>query len=213
MEVVMRLRNIKDKEDIINNSKYIILNPEEYKGKWKSVFDNDNPIYIEIGMGKGKFIRDNALNNKDINYIGIEKYDTVIARSLKKIEDYNIPNLRILRMDASFLDKVFDSEIDLIYLNFSDPWPKDRHEKRRLTHSNFLSIYDKVFKSKNRIIMKTDNRGLFEYSVCSLSKYGYTIEKLNVDLHNSSETNIITTEYEDKFVSLGNPIYKFEASK
>ena len=151
MEVVMRLRNIKNKEDIISNSKYIILNPEEYKGKWKSVFDNDNPIYIEIGMGKGKFIRDNALNNKDINYIGIEKYDTVIARSLKKIEDYNIPNLRILRMDASCLDKVFDSEIDLIYLNFSDPWPKDRHEKRRLTHSNFLSIYDKVFKSKNRI--------------------------------------------------------------
>ena len=143
----MRLRNIKDKEDIINNSKYIILNPEEYKGKWKSVFDNDNPIYIEIGMGKGKFIRDNALNNKDINYIGIEKYDTVIARSLKKIEDYNIPNLRILRMDASFLDKVFDSEIDLIYLNFSDPWPKDMHEKRILTHSNYLSIYDKVYKS------------------------------------------------------------------
>ena len=98
MEVVMRLRNIKNKEDIISNSKYIILNPEEYKGKWKSVFDNDNPIYIEIGMGKGKFIRDNALNNKDINYIGIEKYDTVIARSLKKIEDYNIPNLSLIHI-------------------------------------------------------------------------------------------------------------------
>lgn len=204
----MRLRNIKNKKEIIENSKYIILNPKEYKGKWNDLFGNNNPIYIEIGMGKGKFIIENAMKYKNINFIGIEKYDTVIAKALKKVENYKIENLKLIRIDAKELNDVFNKEIDLIYLNFSDPWPKERHQKRRLTHKNFLKIYDELFKKDKCIILKTDNKSLFEYSVCSFSNYGYIIKNINVDLHNSDENDIITTEYEDKFVNNGNIIYK-----
>lgn len=204
----MRLRNIKNKKEIIENSKYIILNPKKYKGKWNDLFGNNNPIYIEIGMGKGKFIIENAMKYKNINFIGIEKYDTVIAKALKKVENYKIENLKLIRMDAKELNDVFNKEIDLIYLNFSDPWPKERHQKRRLTHKNFLKIYDELFKKDKCIILKTDNKSLFEYSVCSFSNYGYIIKNINVDLHNSDENDIITTEYEDKFVNNGNIIYK-----
>ena len=209
----MRLRNIKNKEEIINNSKYIIINPKEYKGKWKTVFNNDNPIYIEIGMGKGNFILKNALKYKDINFIGIEKFDTVIAKAIKKVNEYDLPNLKLIRMDAKELNEVFYHDIDLIYLTFSNSWPKDRHAKRRLTHENFLKIYDNLFKDKKRITLKTDNKGLFEYSLTSLSNYGYILKKVNVDLHNSLECDIITTEYEDKFVSLNKSIYKLECEK
>lgn len=204
----MRLRNIKNKKEIIENSKYIILNPKEYKGKWNDLFGNNNPIYIEIGMGKGKFIIENAIKYKNINFIGIEKYDTVIAKALKKAENYKMENLKLIRIDAKELNEVFNKEIDLIYLNFSDPWPKERHQKRRLTHKNFLKIYDELFRKDKCIILKTDNKSLFEYSVCSFSNYGYTIKNINVDLHNSDENDIITTEYEDKFVNNGNIIYK-----
>lgn len=204
----MRLRNIKNKKEIIENSKYIILNPKEYKGKWNDLFGNNNPIYIEIGMGKGKFIIENAMKYKNINFIGIEKYDTVIAKALKKAEKYKIENLKLIRMDAKELNEVFNKEIDLIYLNFSDPWPKERHQKRRLTHKNFLKIYDELFRKDKCIILKTDNKSLFEYSVCSFSNYGYIIKNINVDLHNSDENDIITTEYEEKFVNSGNIIYK-----
>lgn len=213
MVIKVRLRNIKNKVEILENSKYLISNPEKYKGSWKEVFNNNNPIYIEIGMGKGKFILGNALKYQNINFIGIEKYDSVIARSIKKIEEYDIPNLKLIRIDAKELEKVFDKDIDLIYLTFSDPWPKDRHEKRRLTHENFLNIYKNLFKSTNKIILKTDNKGLFEYSLKSLSEYGFIIKSVNVDLHNSKECDIITTEYEDKFVKLGKPIYKLECEK
>ena len=209
----MRLRNIKNKKEIIENSKYIILNPKEYKGKWNDLFGNNNPIYIEIGMGKGKFIIENAIKYKNINFIGIEKYDTVIAKALKKAENYKIDNLKLIRIDAKELNDVFNKEIDLIYLNFSDPWPKERHKKRRLTHEKFLKIYDELFKKDKCIILKTDNKSLFEYSVCSFSNYGYTIKNINVDLHNSDESGIITTEYEDKFVNNGNIIYKIEVYK
>ena len=209
----MRLRNIKNKKEIIENSKYIILNPKEYKGKWNDLFGNNNPIYIEIGMGKGKFIIENAMKYKNINFIGIEKYDTVIAKALKKAENYKIENLKLIRIDAKELNDVFNKEIDLIYLNFSDPWPKERHQKRRLTHKNFLKIYDELFRKDKCIILKTDNKSLFEYSVCSFSNYGYIIKNINVDLHNSDENDIITTEYEDKFVNNGNIIYKIEVYK
>lgn len=209
----MRLRNIKNKKEIIENSKYIILNPKEYKGKWNDLFGNNNPIYIEIGMGKGKFVIENAIKYKNINFIGIEKYDTVIAKALKKVENYKMENLKLIRMDAKELNEVFNKEIDLIYLNFSDPWPKERHKKRRLTHEKFLKIYDELFKKDKCIILKTDNKSLFEYSVCSFSNYGYIIKNINVDLHNSDENDIITTEYEDKFVNNGNIIYKIEVYK
>ncbi len=200
----MRLRKLKNSKELIDNSKYIVLNPSEYKGEWKKVFNNSNPIHIEIGMGKGKFILENAIKNPNINYIGIEKFDSAISRAIKKIENYKLDNIRLIRIDAEELSNVFNSEVDTLYLNFSDPWPKDRHEKRRLTHKHFLDIYDSILKNK-LIIQKTDNRKLFEYSICSLVDYGYKIEKISLDLHKDSQ-DIVTTEYEEKFMKIG-PIY------
>ena len=201
----MRLRKLKNSEELILNSKYIVSNPKDYIGKWNKVFNNDNPIHIEIGMGKGKFILENAIKNPNINYIGIEKYDSAISRAIKKIDEHNISNLKLIRIDAEELNQVFDKEIDIIYLNFSDPWPKDRHEKRRLTNEKFLKVYDNLFKNEKIIIQKTDNRHLFEYSLFSLVKYGYKIDFVSLDLHKDYED--ITTEYEEKFMKLG-PIYK-----
>lgn len=209
----MRLRNVKNKKEIIENSKYIVLNPENNIGIWNKVFGNENPIYIEIGMGKGKFILENALKNPNINYIGIEKYDSAIVRAIKRCENYDISNLKLIRMSADDLEKVFNKEIDLIYLTFSDPWPKDRHEKRRLTNTKYLNIYDSCFRNSKNILLRTDNKGLFEYSIISLSKYGYVINNIDLDLHKNSKCDIITTEYEDKFVSLGSPIYQVECTK
>lgn len=206
----MRLRNLKNKEEIINNCDFIITDPFKYIGKWKDLFKNNNPIHIEIGMGMGKFIYENALNNPDINYIGIERYDNVIARAIKKLD--KLDNLILVRMDARDIDKVFKKEIDLIYLNFSDPWPKKRSINKRLTSPIFLEKYDKIFKNTNNIIMKTDNRDLFIYSIESLSNYGYKLSNISFDLHESSD-NIITTEYEDKFVSIGKNIYYLEGLK
>ena len=202
----MRLRKLKNEKELLNSSKYIIENPKEYFGKWKSVFKNDNPIHIEVGMGKGKFILENAIKYPNINFIGIEKFDSAIVRAIKKIEDYNLSNLKLIRMDAEEINEVFDKEIDCMYLNFSDPWPKERHEKRRLTHSNFLKRFDSIFKGDKIIIQKTDNRKLFEYSLTSLVNYGYKIDKISLDLHKDEE-EIITTEYEEKFMKIG-PIYK-----
>lgn len=201
----MRLRNVKNKEEILNNSKYFIDNPYEYKGKWQCFFKNDKPIYIEIGMGKGKFIIENALKYKDINFIGIEKYDSVIARCLPKIPE-GLDNLVIVRLDALNIDKVFLKEIDRIYLNFSDPWPKVRHSMRRLTSKVFLEKYDNIFKKKKEIIMRTDNRDLYIFSLLSFSEYGYILKEISFDLHKDKD-DLITTEYEDKFTNLGMPIY------
>ena len=206
----MRLRNLKNKEEIINNCDFIITDPFKYIGKWKDLFKNNNPIHIEIGMGMGKFIYDNALNNPDINYIGIERYDNVIARAIKKLD--KLDNLILVRMDAREIDKAFKKELDLIYLNFSDPWPKKRSTNKRLTSPIFLNKYDKIFKNTNSIIMKTDNRDLFIYSIESLSNYGYKLSNISFDLHSRDE-EIITTEYEDKFVSIGKNIYYLEALK
>ena len=208
----MRLRNVKNKDNIMAMGRYYIDNPMDYKGIWNNVFSNNNPIYIEIGMGKGDFIVENAKNNPDINYIGIEKYDSVIVRAIQKSNELELDNLRLIRLDAIFLDKVFDKEVDLIYLNFSDPWPKDRHEKRRLNSYNFLSIYDKIFKDRARIEMKTDNIDLFNYSLGSLENYGYDICYVTNDLHKENVYNVMT-EYEKKFSSLGVKINKFIAIK
>lgn len=207
----MRLRNIKNKEEIIKSSPYIVENYKEYIGKWHEVFNNDNPIYIEIGMGMGKFIRENALNNPNVNYIGIEKQDNVLARALPMIED-DIPNLKIIRLNALEIDEVFNKEIDKIYLNFSDPWPKIRHNKRRLTSTIFLEKYEKIFKSSKAIELRTDNENLFTYSIETLSSYSYTLEEVSLDLDKKDKSRI-TTEYEDKFISKGNKIYYLKASK
>ncbi|MDD3995524.1 MAG: tRNA (guanosine(46)-N7)-methyltransferase TrmB [Bacilli bacterium] len=209
----MRLRNIKGAKEIVQNSKYIVNNYKEYKGKWNKIFDNNNPIHLEIGMGKGKFILENALKNPNINYIGIEKYDSVLYKAIKKIDEVNINNLKIISCDALELMDIFNSEIECIYLNFSDPWHKDRHSKRRLTSEVYLNIYDSIFKNNNHIILKTDNRNLFEFSIETLSMDRYMFKEVNLDLHNSNIRDIITTEYEDKFVSKGNIIYMFDAYK
>ncbi len=206
----MRLRNIKNKEEIISNSKYIVKNYKDYKGHWKDLFNNDNPIYIEIGMGMGKFITENAINNKNINYIGIEKQDNVLARSLPNIPE-GVDNLRVIRLNALEIDEVFSNEIDLIFLNFSDPWPKKRHHDRRLTSKIFLDKYDKIFKDKKVIELRTDNEDLFIYSIESLSN-SYSFSEVTFDL-NSYLPERITTEYEDKFVNKGNKIYHLKASK
>ena len=208
----MRLKNIKGASEKVQNGKHIINNPKDYIGKWSKLFNNDNPIHIEIGMGKGKFILENALVNPNINYIGIEMYDSVILRAVEKTNELELNNLYLVRMDATMIEEIFNKEIDTIYLNFSDPWPKDRNSKRRLTSSRFLIIYDKIFKGIHKIIMKTDNLPLFEYSLVSLKEYGYSIDYVTYDLHKDKD-NIITTEYEDKFTSMGVKINYLEASK
>lgn len=208
----MRLRNVKNKEEIMASSSYLILDAKQYIGSWNKLFENDNPIYIEIGMGKGNFIIENSLRYKNINFIGIEKYDSVVSRCLQKIPD-NINNLKIIRMNALEIDEVFRNEIDLIYLNFSDPWPKKRWHKRRLTSEVFLKKYDSIFKNVKKIVQKTDNQELFEYSIESLSGYGYKISSVSLDLHKLNEKDNIMTEYEEKFTKKGLPIYRLIASK
>ena len=198
---IMRLKHIKDADKIIKKSNYIIENPEEYKGKWNKLFNNDNNIEIEIGTGKGKFIIEKALQNSNINFIGIEKYDSPLVSAVKKLEELDINNLRLICYDAFTIDNIFDKEISKIYLNFSDPWPKKRHTKRRLTSSRFLEKYDLIFKDTKMIEMKTDNDDLFDYSCESFSEYGYKI--VSKDTNHISD---ITTEYEDKFRSIGKNI-------
>lgn len=208
----MRLRNVKNKQEIMDASSYLVLNPKEYCGKWKEIFGNDNPIHIEIGSGKGNFIIGKAMANPDINFIGIEKFDSVIARCLEKIPE-GLSNLKMIRMNALEIEEVFWYEIDTIYLNFSDPWPKKRWYKRRLTSPVFLDKYDSLFQKDACVIQKTDNTWLFEYSVCSLSQHGYTIQKLSLDLHHSGIEGNIMTEYEERFSKKGNPIYYLVAVK
>lgn len=208
----MRLRNVKNKEMIIDSCDILIKDPASFKGKWLSLFDNTNPIYIEIGMGKGDFIIENAKKYPNINFIGIEKYDSVIVRAIEKLPE-SINNLKFVKMDARNIEEIFDREIDRIYLNFSDPWPKDRHARRRLTSKEFLDRYENLFKNQKEIHQKTDNRGLFEFSIQSLVNNDYKIEDISLDLHNSNRDNIIMSEYEKKFVKNNNTIYYLVAKK
>lgn len=209
----MRLRNKKEAKEIINNSDYLIKNEAENKGKWNKVFNNNNPIYIEIGCGKGDFIIENAKRYPNINFIGIEMYDTVLMYAINKLKDEKLNNLKFIRMDARLIEDVFDKEIDLIFLNFSDPWQKNRCAKRRLTHERFLKRYDNIFKNNKTIFFKTDNTSLFEFSIESLSVYGYTLKNVSLDLHNSNYEENIMTEYERKFSEKGNKINRLEAYK
>ncbi len=208
----MRLKNVKGANDIIVKGIYYIDNPSIYKGKWNKLFNNNNPIYIELGMGKGDFIINNAIKYPNINFIGIEKYDSVIVRAIQKSNELELNNLKLIRLDVINIDTIFDKEIDKIYLNFSDPWPKERHAKRRLTSNIFLDKYSKIFKNNYIIEMKTDNIDLFNYSVESLKNYGYVIEYITNDLHSENIDNI-ETEYEHKFSSKGIKINKFIAKK
>ncbi len=209
----MRLRNVKNAREIVDNSSFVVHNPKEYKGKYNSeIFKNDNPIHLEIGMGKGNFIIDKAIKNPDINFIGVEKYESVLCRALEKLDDKKLDNVKIICIDAIELNEVFDKEIETIYLNFSDPWPKKRHAKRRLTSHVFLPIYDQIFKDEKVIIQKTDNVGLFESSLVSLSTYGYILEEISLDLASTGMENSLT-EYEAKFMSRGIKINYVKACK
>ena len=209
----MRLKNVKGANEIIIKGRYYVEDPYINKGNWNKVFNNDNPIYIEIGIGKGKFIVENAIKYPNINFIGIEKYDSVLVRAIQKSNELELNNLKLVRMDAKRIEEVFDNEVDRIYLNFSDPWPKDRHYKRRLTSYVFLDKYEHIFKNNKYIIMKTDNIDLFNFSLESLTNHGYNIEFMTNDLHSLNNVDNIMTEYEEKFSNKGIKINKLIARK
>ena len=208
----MRLRNITGSREVIADSRYVVHEEDWRPGCWHEIFGNDNPIRIEIGMGKGKFIHTMAKLNPDINYVGIEKYSSVLLRAIQKMEEEELPNLKFIRMDAEDITKVFgQGEVDRIYLNFSDPWPKDRHAKRRLPSREFLGRYDVILKKDGILEFKTDNRDLFDFAVEELEPAGWQAETITYDLHKDEklmEGNIMT-EYEEKFSSMGNPICKY----
>ncbi|MCK1996745.1 tRNA (guanosine(46)-N7)-methyltransferase TrmB [Psychrobacillus psychrodurans] len=210
----MRLRNKPWAEDFINaHPEIVIPNPEEIKGKWNVEFKNDYPLHIEVGSGKGQFITGMAKQNPEINYIGIELYDSVIVSALENaIAAQPLPNLRLLKVNGSDLAKYFEkNDVDRVYLNFSDPWPKTRHAKRRLTHAEFLELYKSILVDHAEIHFKTDNRGLFEYSLTSMSAFGMLIKDVSLDLHVNMPEDNIMTEYEEKFSAKGQPIYRVEA--
>lgn len=212
----MRLRNIQGARDTIAGSPLVIHEPEKAKGKWKEIFGNDNPMRIEIGMGKGKFIHELAGRNPDVNFVGIEKYSSVLLRALQKMEAEMRENLLFIRMEAEDIAEVFaPEEVDRIYLNFSDPWPKDRHAKRRLPSREFLARYDRILKKDGILEFKTDNRELFDFALGELSPAGWKTVFVTYDLHHDREkmeTNVMT-EYEEKFSLKGNPIYKYEIKR
>ncbi len=210
----MRLRKIKGALDkLIANDKYYINNPIDYKGKWLELFNNSNPIHIEIGCGKGKFITTMALNNPDINFIAIEKYDSVLLRASELSLNYDLKNLKLILLDAENILDIFEkNEIDLIYLNFSDPWKKKRYYKRRLTAPSFLEKYAIVLKQDGALYQKTDNRSLFEYSIENFCNAGWLLSNVSLDLHNDNFEGNVTTEFEEKWSKLG-PIYRLEARK
>ena len=208
----MRLRKVKNAKEILDSSPYYIDKPCEKKGSWNQVFLSMAPIHLEVGCGKGQFLIEMAKENPDINFIGMEYQESVLVRAIQKLENMSIPNLKFICFNASMISQVFDHEIETLYLNFSDPWPKSRHAKRRLTSSYFLNEYDKLFKDEKRIIQKTDNIGLFAYSLENFSKHGYTLERVTLDLASSDISNI-KTEYEEKFTKLGYKINYVRAVK
>ena len=213
----MRLRNIPGADEIVSNSPFCIQEPAANRGNWTAYFGNDNPIHMEIGMGKGRFLMDLAKFNPDINYIGIERYTSVLLRAVQKMEENPLPNVRFLCIDAATLPEIFaEGEVNRIYLNFSDPWPKDRHARRRLTSSDFLARYDQILDKKGRIEFKTDNIDLFNFSLEEINNSEiWHIDVHTYDLHEDPMLNFgnVMTEYEEKFSSKGNPICKLIASR
>lgn len=215
----MRLRNIPGADDVIKRHPIAVKQEKEYKGKWNTLFENQNPIHIEIGMGKGQFILTLAKQNPEINYIGIERYSSVLLRALEKYdteEFCELSNVRFICMDAMELPEVFElGEVGKIYLNFSDPWPKARHARRRLTSTVFFEQYNKVLAKEGVVEFKTDNRPLFEFSLEQVGEAGWKLLGSTFDLHHDEKMNAgnVMTEYEEKFSSKGNPIHKLIATR
>lgn len=217
----MRLRNIPGAQEAILESPYVIQEPDKHKGQWASVFEKKQPLHLEVGMGKGRFLMDMARLHPEINYIGIEMYDSVLLRALQKREEQReqgvcLANLFFMRMDARLLPEVFKKgEVSKIYLNFSDPWPKARHAKRRLTSRQFLARYDQILTPDGKVEFKTDNRELFEFSLEEVKEAGWNLQKCTFDLHHDPEMikGNVMTEYEEKFSSMGNPICKMVISR
>ena len=208
----MRLRNVAGSREAIAQSRFVVQNPKERKNKWRELFGNSNPLQIEIGMGKGRFIMDMARLHPEINYIGIEKFSSVLIRGIQKMEKEELPNLYFIRMDAEELTDVFgEGEVNKIYLNFSDPWPKDRHAKRRLPSREFLNRYRTILTKEGNLEFKTDNQDLFAFALEELEPAGWQLDKITHDLHHDTkmmEQNVMT-EYEERFSSMGNPICKY----
>lgn len=214
MEIVMRLRNVPGSREAIAESEMTMNEPEKNKGKWNEVFENDYPIRIEIGMGKGQFLTRLAQENPEFNYVGIEKYSSVLIRAIEKCDELKLENLKFIRMEAEYICDVFEeSEVDRIYLNFSDPWPKDRHAKRRLTSKQFFERYDKILKSDGIVEFKTDNDDLFDFSLEQVGEAGWKLKQHTWDLHADEEMvkGNVMTEYEAKFSAMGHPIHKLIA--
>lgn len=209
----MRLRNKRGAtEELLNHPTIVIQDAEKKKGKWNEIFGNHNPIHIEVGTGKGQFLTGMSELHPDINYIGVEKYDSVIITALERIQEAKVSNFKLLNEDVINISNFFSQgEVDRVYINFTDPWPKNRHEKRRLTHEGFLKMYQEILKKNGEIHFKTDNQGLFEYSLHSFSKYGMILNNVSLDLHKSEIEGNVMTEYEEKFSQKGMRIYRCEA--
>lgn len=209
----MQYKVIKDANKIINRSGYLVKDPTNYKNNWSTYFNNNHPIHLELGTGRGDFIINMAKKYSSINFIGVELNESQIAFAAKRLEGSNLPNLKLICMDAQKLDTIFGKEIDTIYLTFSEPWPKKKDEKKRFTHISYLKLYDKIFKKNKHIILKTDNKGLFAYSLESLSQYWYSFDKVSLDLHRDErELNTVMTDFEKQYFKEGRPIYYVEAS-
>jgi tRNA (guanine-N7-)-methyltransferase len=203
---------VKDADKILLRSPYVIDNPTQYKNKWHEVFKNNNPINLELGMGRGEFIINMAKQNPKINFIGLELNESQTATAVNKIGNQNIPNLKLICADANRIIDFFGKEIDTIYLTFSEPWPKEQDKKRRFTHENYLKLYDRIFKKNKHIILKTDNKGLFAYSLETLSQYWYSFDRVSLDLHHDENPiKNIMTDFEKKYFEEGRPIYYVDA--
>lgn len=209
----MEYVKVKDADKLIYESNYVVKNPERYKNKWSDFFGNKNPIKLELGMGRGEFIINMAKKFPNVNFIGLEISNSQLATATEKLKNQKLSNLKLINADAREIDNFFGKEIDTIYLTFSEPWPKGIDEKKRFTHVSYLKLYDKIFKKHKHIIMKTDNKGLFAYSLETLSQYWYTFNRVSLDLHNDEKPiDNVMTDFEKNYYKEGRPIYYVDAT-
>ena len=209
----MEYNIVKNAKDIINNSNYIVKNPTNYKNKWHDLFQNHNKIFLELGTGRGEMLINMAKKSPNINFIGLELNENQIATAALKLRNLNLKNIKLIHDDARNIINIFGKEIDTIYLTFSEPWPKRIDEKNRFTHESYLKLYDRIFKKDKHIILKTDNKGLFAYSLQTLSQYWYVFDIVSLDLHND-ERNIsnVMTDFEIQYFKEKRPIYYVDAT-